>query len=102
MSKRRTTVAGVAATNTQGDGDGTVTLYPASLYNPATGFDDRGSGRDLYWCGYSHLGLAQSTAVWLSAQQYLNGSQSYSADGFGAACPGADPVGTLPQSLLAR
>jgi len=95
-----------------GDGDGTVPLYSASLYNPATNFDDRGAGRDMYWCGYSHSGLAQSTAVWETAEAYLEGRVSYAVDVLGAACPdgglgtiaslnlvgasGKQPVGAAP------
>ncbi|MGH9207738.1 MAG: hypothetical protein ACRD1G_14485, partial [Acidimicrobiales bacterium] len=66
---------------------GTVPLLSASLYNPADGFDDRGSGRDMYWCGLSHMGLAQDTAVWQAAEAYLEGSISYATDVLGAACP---------------
>jgi pimeloyl-ACP methyl ester carboxylesterase len=77
-----------------GEGDGTVPLYSASLYNPATGFDDRGAGRDMYWCGLSHMGLAQDTSVWQSAEAYLEGQVSYATDVLGAACPGGG-LGTI-------
>ena len=70
-----------------GDGDGTVPLFSASLYNPQTRFDDRGTGRNVYWCGLSHMGLAQDTAVWQSAEAYLEGGVSYAADALGAYCP---------------
>lgn len=90
------TVTGVAlsptgaATLEYGDGDGTVPLFSASAYDPLASppVDDRGTGRNMYWCGYSHMGLAQSTAVWLSAVAYLTGSTNYSHDAMGALCPG--------------
>ena len=77
-----------------GDGDGTVPLLSASVYNPATGFDDRGAGRDMYWCGYSHMGLAQATDVWQTAEAYVDGNADYSTDTIGAMCPGGGE-GTL-------
>jgi len=77
-----------------GDGDGTVPLLSANLYNPANGFDDRGDGRDMYWCGLSHMGLAQDTAVWQSAEAYLEGQVSYATDVLGASCPGGG-LGTI-------
>jgi len=77
-----------------GDGDGTVPLLSANLYNPANGFDYRGDGRDMYWCGLSHQGLAQDTAVWQSAEAYLEGQVSYATDVLGAACSGGG-LGTI-------
>lgn len=77
-----------------GDGDGTVPLLSANLYNPANGFDDRGDGRDMYWCGLSHMGLAQDTTVWQSAEAYLEGRTSYSEDALGAYCPDGS-MGTI-------
>lgn len=68
-------------------GDGTVPLYSANLYNPIQRFDDRGSGHDLYWCGVSHMGLAQSSTVWQASVSYLVGSTDYTSDGIGAGCP---------------
>jgi hypothetical protein len=65
-----------------------VPLFSANLYNPADGFDDRGAGRDMYWCGLSHEGLAQDTTVWQVAEAYLEGQVSYASDVLGAACPG--------------
>jgi pimeloyl-ACP methyl ester carboxylesterase len=80
-----------------GDGDGTVPLFSANVYNPAAHFDDRGSGRDMYWCGLSHEGLAQYTSVWESAEAYLEGRVSYATDVLGAACPdgGLGTIATL-------
>lgn len=75
------------ATLGYGDGDGTVPLFSANLNDPVTGFDDQGGAHDMYWCAYSHMGLAQSTAVWLKAESYLNGAPS-TADSIGGACPG--------------
>jgi len=84
----------MASSPVLGDGDGTVPLFSANLYNPANGFDDRGSGRDMYWCGLSHMGLAQDTAVWQIAEAYLEGDVSYATDAVGAACPGGG-LGTI-------
>jgi len=67
-------------------GDGTVPLVSANLFNPTRSFDYRGNGRNLYWCGVSHMGLAQSTAVWQAALSYLVGTTDYSADSIGAPC----------------
>jgi hypothetical protein len=61
-------------------GDGTVPLLSASVYNPATKFDDRGAGHNMYWCAISHMGLAQSTAVWQAAEQFVEGAVDDSAD----------------------
>jgi hypothetical protein len=77
----------LASSPVKKDGDGTVPLFSANLYNPANGFDDRGTGRDMYWCGLSHMGLAQDTAVWQSAEAFLEGRVSYATDVVGAACP---------------
>ena len=68
-------------------GDGTVPLFSTNLYNPIRSFDDRGAGHDMYWCAVSHLGLAQSTAVWAASVAYLEGAADYSTDALGAQCP---------------
>jgi hypothetical protein len=83
------TSVGTASPNTlyHGTGDGTVPLYSASVYNRARGFDDRGLGHNMYWCGYSHMGLAQSTAVWTAAESYLEGASTPLVDTSGALCP---------------
>lgn len=70
-----------------GTGDGTVPLYSASVYDPATNFDDRGLGHNMYWCGISHEGLAQSTAVWQQAEAYLEGAPNPTRDSAGNDCP---------------
>jgi hypothetical protein len=70
-----------------GTGDGTVPLYSASLYDPATEFDDRGLGHNMYWCGISHDGLAQSTSVWQDAEAYLEGALNPTVDSAGNTCP---------------
>jgi pimeloyl-ACP methyl ester carboxylesterase len=78
----------LASSPAMGDGDGTVPLYSANLYDPQNGFDDRGDGRDMYWCGLSHMGLAQDTGVWQSSLAYLDGQVSYATDVLGSGCPG--------------
>jgi len=70
-----------------GTGDSTVPLYSASVYDPATDFDDRGLGHNMYWCGISHEGLAQSTAVWQQADAYLDGELNPTVDSAGDTCP---------------
>ncbi|MBV9100112.1 MAG: hypothetical protein JOZ46_01390 [Candidatus Dormibacteraeota bacterium] len=82
-----------------GDGDGTVPLWSASVYNPSTGFDDRGGAHDLYWCGVSHFGLVWSSAVWASSLNYLTGATTYNADQVGGVCPDGT-TGSLPRSLI--
>ena len=79
-----------------GDGDGSVPLFSASLYDPQSNFDDRGGAHDMYWCSYSHMGLAHSTAVWQASKQYLEGTSDPSRDSIGAMCPygGAGTVAT--------
>lgn len=46
-----------------GNGDGTVPQHSADVYNPATGFDLRGSGTNRYVAGVSHGDLPTSTGV---------------------------------------
>ena len=71
-----------------GSGDGTVPLLSAALYNPAAGFDERGGAHNEYWCGVSHLGLAQVTAVWTAAEAYFEGTMTPQSDTVGQRCPG--------------
>ena len=93
-----TIVSAAAGILSYGNGDGTVPFYSASLDSPWVGFDDRGNGHNMYWCGYSHMGLAQSTFVWLVAESYLEGSTDFTADSAGLGCPtGGD--GSLPGLL---
>jgi pimeloyl-ACP methyl ester carboxylesterase len=72
-----------------GTGDGTVPLYSASVFNPSKGFDGRGRGHNVYWCGISHFGLAWSTPVWTASEAFLEGSSDYTTDqvGPGGGCP---------------
>ncbi len=71
-----------------GTGDGTVPLFSASLYNPSASFDDTGSSSsNMYWCAVSHLGLAQSTAVWAAAALFFEGTTAFMQDSVGATCP---------------
>jgi pimeloyl-ACP methyl ester carboxylesterase len=82
-----------------GLGDGTVPLYSANLHNPSASFDDEGDAHDMYWCAYSHMGLAQSTAVWQRAEAYLVGASTSGSDTIGGLCPHGDE-GSLAQLSL--
>lgn len=69
-----------------GIGDGTVPLYSASLFNPATKFDLRNGQHDLYYCAISHQGLAQSPVVWSNAKAFFEGTDF--TDRIAQLCPG--------------
>lgn len=84
------TIAGIDVDN--GDlyyatGDGTVPLNSANVYDPAKRFDDRNGAHDLYFCGVSHQGLAQSEVVWEFAAPFLGGSATYTHDDVKLGCP---------------
>jgi hypothetical protein len=68
-------------------GDGTVELNSANVYDPGTGLDYRNGAHDLYFCGISHQGLAQSTLVWEFAGPWLEGSFDYTHDDVKLGCP---------------
>lgn len=64
------------------DGDSTVPLHSADLYNPNTNFDRRGPGRNVYFHGVSHGDLVKDDAVMNYAISYFQDStttQSFSA-----------------------
>lgn len=66
------------------DGDATVPLHSADLYNPATGFDRRGPAKNVYFNGVSHGDLVKDDAAMNYAISYFRGSaatQSFSAQG---------------------
>lgn len=69
------------------DGDGTVPLNSANVYDPATSFDDRNGASDQYFCAVSHQGLAQNTTVWEFAQFFLEGETTYTHDAVRLGCP---------------
>jgi pimeloyl-ACP methyl ester carboxylesterase len=70
-----------------GTGDGTVPLNSANVYDPGTGLDYRGGAHDLYFCGVSHQGLAQSEVVWQFAAAFLDGTVDYTHDDVKLGCP---------------
>ncbi len=58
------------------NGDATVPLHSADLYNPNTGFDRRGPGRNVYFSGVSHGDLVKNDAVMDYAIAYFNTSMT--------------------------
>jgi hypothetical protein len=75
-------------------GDGTVPLVSADVYNPARHLDYRSAAHNLYFCGISHVALAQSPIVWEFAEPFLEGPDDYTHDDVKLGCPdGSD--GTL-------
>lgn len=61
------------------DGDATVPLHSADLYNPATGFDRRGPAKNVYFHGIGHGDLVKSDATMNYAVSFFRGSASGSA-----------------------
>ncbi|HZY66281.1 MAG TPA: chitobiase/beta-hexosaminidase C-terminal domain-containing protein [Rubrobacteraceae bacterium] len=66
------------------NGDATVPLHSADLYNPNTGFDHRGPGRNVYFHDVSHGDLVKDAAVMDYAISYFRASttQTLSAQSF--------------------
>lgn len=56
------------------NGDETVPLHSADLYNPNTGFDRRGPGQNVYFNGVSHGDLVKDDAIIDYAIAYFNSS----------------------------
>jgi len=66
-----------------GNGDGTVPLHSADLYDPNHGFDDRGGAIDAYAPGVSHGDLVKKDETLTYAATYFAGA--------GGATPSAAP-----------
>ena len=57
-----------------GNGDGTVPLHSADVYNPNTGLDLRGPGRNVYFHGVEHGDLIKDDGVMNYAVSYFGRS----------------------------
>lgn len=62
-----------------GDGDGTVPLHSADVYNPNTGLDLRGPGRNVYFHGVEHGDLVKNDGVMTYAVSYFGRSATTTA-----------------------
>ena len=61
------------------NGDGTVPLHSADVYNPNTGLDLRGPGRNVYFHGVEHGDLVKDAGVMNYALSYFGRSATTAA-----------------------
>jgi pimeloyl-ACP methyl ester carboxylesterase len=80
-----------------GNGDGTVPLHSADLYNPATGFDYRGGAPDAYAPGVNHGDLVKNDDVIAYATSTLAGATAAPTAAKVAATDAGGPTGPTPE-----
>jgi hypothetical protein len=81
-----------------GNGDGTVPLHSADLYDPGRGFDYRGSASNAYATGMDHGAVANNDVALAFATSYFAGAQASTAAAVAgtALTEGGEPTGPTP------